>query len=248
MATIIGIGLLAGFLIGSVGVGGVIVVPALTYLFDIGIQPAIAAALMGFILTGIVGTVRYEKQGSIQWPAARVLIVAAIPAAVAGTLMIPQISPLLLKCLIGILVSTSGLHVILRGAVNETNLASSLPKKRLAIIGAFTSFFSTVSGTGGPLILVPILMWQRQPVLASIGLSQVIQLPISIVATATNLRIGAIDVWLGGILAVALAAGCWFGTSAAHHLPVKALRLGVSCLLAVIGSAILVDVAVKLYF
>lgn len=248
VATIIGIGLLAGFLIGSVGVGGVIVVPALTYLFGTGIQLAIAAALMGFILTGIVGTVRYEKQGSIQWSAARILIAAAVPAAVAGTLMIPKISPLLLKCLIGILVSASGLQVILRGAVNESALTSSLPNKRLAIIGGFTSFFSTVSGTGGPLILVPILMWQQQPVLAAIGLSQVIQLPISIVATATNLMIGAIDVWLGGILAVALAAGCWFGTSAAHHLPAKALRLGVSCLLVVIGSAIIVDVAVKLCF
>jgi uncharacterized protein len=234
VATIIGIGLLAGFLIGSVGVGGVIVVPALTYLFGIDIQLAIAAALMGFILTGIVG------------PAARVLIAAAVPAAVAGTLMIPRVSPLLLKCLIGVLVSASGLQAILGGPVNDGALTASLPTKRLAIIGAFTSFFSTVSGTGGPLILVPILMWLEQPVLAAIGLSQVIQLPISIVATSTNLIIGAIDVWLGGILAVALAVGCWFGSSAAHHLPAKALRLGVSCLLVVIGSAIVVDVAVKL--
>jgi len=247
VATIIVIGLLAGFLIGSVGVGGVIIVPALTYLFGTDIQLAIAAALMGFILTGIVGTVRYEKKGSIQWPAARVLIAAAIPAAVAGTLMIPRVNPLLLKCLIGVLVSASGLQAILGGPANESASTSSLSTKRLAIIGAFTSFFSTVSGTGGPLMLVPILMWQEQPVLAAIGLSQVIQLPISIVATSTNLFIGAIDVWLGGILAVALAVGCWFGTSAAHHLPAKALRLGVSCLLVVIGSAIVVDVSVKLY-
>lgn len=242
MTPIIAIGLLAGFFIGSVGVGGVIVVPALTYLTGLDIQYAIAATLMGFIFTGIVGTVQYARKGSIAWGSAVVLVTAAVPAALFGSLMVQKVSPLVLKCLIGALAALSGLQAIFGSVVLESSSATALSSRRLATAGAFTSFFSTVSGTGGPLLLVPILMWQQQPLLGAIGLSQVIQLPISIVATLTNMAMGTLDLYLGGALAVGLSVGCWLGAAAAHRLPGKALKLIVSCLLVVIGSAIVVDV------
>lgn len=245
--TILGIGLLAGFLIGSVGIGGVIIVPALTYLMDIDIQFAIAAALMGFILTGIVGTIQYERQGSIQWSSAWVLVAAAIPAALVGSLIVQMVSPLLLKCLIGGLAAVSGFQAIFAGELVEGAPASALSSGRLASAAAFTSFFSTASGTGGPLLLVPILMWLQQPLLGAIGLSQVIQLPISIVATLSNLAMGTVNLYLGGLLAIALSVGCWFGASVAHKLPAKVLKISVSCLLIWIGAAIFLDVAGKIY-
>ncbi|CAA2136775.1 sulfite exporter TauE/SafE family protein [Hyphomicrobium sp. ghe19] len=243
MTPIIAIGLIAGFLIGSVGIGGVIVVPALTYLTGLDIQYAIAAALMGFIFTGIVGTVQFARKGSIAWGSAGVLVAAAVPAALFGSLMVQKVSPLILKCLIGALAALSGLQAIFGSGVLESPSATALSSRRLATAGAFTSFFSTVSGTGGPLLLVPILMWQQQAVLGAIGLSQVIQLPISIVATLTNMALGTLDLYLGGMLAVGLSVGCWLGASAAHHLPGKVLKLIVSCVLVVVGSAIVVDVA-----
>lgn len=102
MATIIEIGLFAGFLIGSIGVGGVIVVPALAYLVDIDIRRAIAVALMGYVLSGVVGTLRYARKGSIRWRTARILVVAAAPATIAGAFMTHEISPVLLKILVGV--------------------------------------------------------------------------------------------------------------------------------------------------
>jgi uncharacterized membrane protein YfcA len=242
VTTIIIIGLLAGFLIGVVGIGGVIVVPALTYLMGLEIQYAIAAALMGFIITGIVGTYQYAKQRSIQWRSAGILVVAAIPAALLGSLMVQRVSPALLKCLIGVLAAGSGLQAIFCNGVVSSGSGTPLTPRWLATVGGFTSFFSTVSGTGGPLILVPILMWQQQPLLGAIGLSQVIQLPISIVATLTNLAMDAIDPYLGGALAIGLAVGCWFGAAAAHHLPAKTLKFIVSGLLVLVGAAIVADV------
>jgi len=240
---IIVIGLLAGFLIGSVGIGGVIVVPALAYLIDLDIRYAIAAALMGFVFTGIVGTVQYARKGSIAWGPAKVLVAAAAPAALLGSLMIQSVSPLLLKCLIGVLAALSGLQAIFGSSILEGASARALSSRQLATAGAFTSFVSTLSGTGGPLLLVPILMWQQQPLLGAIGLSQVIQLPISVVATLTNFTMGTLDLYLGGALAIGLSGGCWLGASAAHHLPGKVLKLIVSCLLVVIGAAIVADVA-----
>jgi uncharacterized membrane protein YfcA len=245
--TIVSIGLLAGFLIGGVGIGGVIIVPALTYLMNVDVQLAIAAALMGFILTGVVGTFQYERHGSIHWNSAWILIIAAITATLLASLVIQKVSPLALKCLIGAVVAISGLQTFVGSDALESASGSGLSSQRLAVVGAFTSFFSTASGTGGPLILVPILMWLEQPILGAIGLGQVIQLPISIVATLSNLAMGTIDLYLGAILAFTLSIGCWFGASVAHRLPARTLKTGVSCLLVVIGLAIVVDVASKLY-
>lgn len=248
MGAIAIIGVVAGVLIGSVGIGGVIIVPALTYLFDVDIQLAIAAALMGFILTGIVGTFQYEKQGSIEWKSARVLVIAAIPTALLGSLAIQMVSPLILKCLIGGLAAMSGVQAIFGRGAGKNDLAPAVSPTRLAAFGAFTSFFSTASGTGGPLILVPILLWQKQPILEAIGLGQVIQLPISLVATLSNMAMGTIDLYLGGVLAVALSAGCWFGATIAHRLPGKILKVCVSCMLVIVGGAIVADVASKLAY
>lgn len=242
LITIAAIGVVTGFLIGGVGIGGVILVPALTYLVGIDIRIAIATALMSFIATGVIGTVQYQKHGSIEWPAACVLAAAAVPAIILGSLMVSIISPLLLTSLIGAFAAFSGLQAIVCQGFDQAPVPASPSPRRLAMIGAVTGFFSTLSGTGGPLLLVPILIWQRQRPLSAIGLSQVIQLPISIVATLTNLSMSAVDLRLGALLALTLSAGCWAGASLAHSLDTRILRLGASYLLIAFGVALIIVV------
>src|SRR5690606_9602644 len=57
----------AGVLIGCVGIGGVIIVPALVYLFGVPIHVAIAAAMFAFLLSGLVGTAEFARRRSIRW-------------------------------------------------------------------------------------------------------------------------------------------------------------------------------------
>lgn len=61
------VGLAADLLIGCIGIGGVILVPALTYVIGGSIQIAIAGAMMGYLFTGLVGTVVYARHKSIRW-------------------------------------------------------------------------------------------------------------------------------------------------------------------------------------
>lgn len=247
LTTIIGIGLLAGFFIGSVGVGGVIVAPALTYCVGIDIHAAIAAALMGFAVSGLVGTFRYRRHGSIRWASASILTAAAVPATIMGTAATQQIGASPLKCLVGLAVLSAGIQIICGRQRAEVADAEAIPTARLATIGAVTAFASVITGTGGPLVLIPLLIWQQLPVLTAVGLGQVIQVPISLVATAANLSVGAMDLKLGAVLALALGVGCWFGASVAHRVPAKTLRLAVAYLLLVLGVAILTDVAAQSY-
>src|SRR5688500_15246361 len=63
----VALGAVAGLLVGCVGIGGVIVVPALVYLAGYSLPTAIAAAMCAFIVSGLVGTYAYAKAGSIRW-------------------------------------------------------------------------------------------------------------------------------------------------------------------------------------
>ncbi len=66
VVTLVGLGCLAGLLIGAVGIGGVILVPALVYFGGVPIHAAIAGAMMSYLLTGLVGTLVYARAKSIQ--------------------------------------------------------------------------------------------------------------------------------------------------------------------------------------
>jgi uncharacterized membrane protein YfcA len=48
------LGALSGLMIGCIGIGGVILVPALVFLADIPIQIAIPAAMFAYILSGLL--------------------------------------------------------------------------------------------------------------------------------------------------------------------------------------------------
>lgn len=244
MIAIVMIGVVTGFLVGAVGIGGVILVPALTYLVGIDIRIAIATALMSFIASGVVGTLQYQRYGSIEWRAARILAAAAAPAAIAGSLMVSTVSPLFLKSLIGVFAAFSGLQAIIGQGASGTDMGAAPSARRLSVIGACTGFFSVLSGTGGPLLLVPVLIWHREALLTAIGLSQVIQLPISIVATLTNLTLGTVDLRLGAILAVTLSGGCWAGAALSHRLDTMALKFGMSYFLMALGVAIFIEAAI----
>jgi uncharacterized protein len=113
-------------------------------------------------------------------------------------------------------------------------------------IGAVTGFLSSMSGTGGPLVLVPILIAMSVPVLTAVGLSQAIQLPIAIAATFGNVLYGKLDLVLGGVLAPTLTVGSWYGARLAHAVPRGILRGIVSAALVVIGAFILGNVGWRL--
>ena len=121
--------------------------------------------------------------------------------------------------------------------------ARTLARPSLLLIGAVTGIASSMSGTGGPLVLIPILLWLHVPVLAAVGLSQVIQLPISAFATAGNVLYGAIDVAVAAALSVLLMVGVWFGARIAHRVSSVALKRFVSLMLLGVGVMMLVKVA-----
>jgi uncharacterized protein len=221
----------------------VVLVPALVYFGGIPIHVAIAAAMMSYALTGLIGTLVYAGENSIRWGMAWWLCAGAMPAALAAG----RASSLLLEVLIGLLTAASGVYALLASPAGDGAHSNAISSPALGFIGAVTGFGSALSGTGGPLILVPILIWLDVPVLTAIGLSQAIQLPIALLATAGNFFSGNLDPTLGVLLAAGLAIGTFVGARIAHAVPRTALRRAVAMVLVIVGASIAIKVMARLF-
>jgi len=224
-----------GVLVGCVGVGGVLLVPILTYLFDIPVHNAIAAAMFAYIFSGGVGTIIYTRHGSIQWKKALFIIVGAGPAAFVGAIAVSVTRGLWLEILIASLIASAGINALLKQKDTVQKTPASLRTSVLVSMGAVTGIGSAMTGTGGPLILVPIAVWLKLPALSAIGLSQAAQLPIALLATAGNIVYGTVDWTIGIILAVAIVFGAAIGARLAHVVPQEHLRLILAWVLVVVG-------------
>jgi uncharacterized protein len=235
------LGTISGLMIGCIGIGGVILVPALVFLADIPIEVAIPAAMVAYILSGLVATFVFARNKSIHWGMAIWLCVGATPAAFAGAWAVSVLYPRLLETCLGLLTFLSGLNS-LRPQKLADPLGGGVSNKVLVPVGTVTGFLSSVTGTGGPLVLVPILISLSVPVLTAVGLSQAVQLPVAIAATVGNVLYGKLDLYLGGILAASLTVGSWGGAKLAHVMPRTILRAIVSAVLIIIGAFILGNV------
>ena len=237
--------LFVGALIGGVGIGGVLLVPSLNYFGGIPIHGAIAACMVGYIITGAVGAIIYARHGTINWSLAGWVCLGAIPGAYFGAFLLPFFSSQVLEFIIGLLIVASGIQS-LRGMTDTQENKNLKNGIRLLVIGFVAGVGSSLTGTGGPLMLIPILMWCKAPVLTAIGLSQVIQIPISLMATLGNYVHGEVDFKLGLTLAVLLAIGSFVGAKTAHMLPISFLKKLVSVLLVGVGTMMLVRLILQL--
>jgi uncharacterized membrane protein YfcA len=240
MVGLLGLGVGVGALIGCVGIGGVLLVPSMAYLFGVPIHVAIAVAMFSYIFSGAVGVTIYTRHGSIVWRDARWIVGGAAPAAFAGAFAVSVTPGVWLEVLIAALIVFAGIHAMRRDKAGAESLAPALAPPYLFVIGAVTGIGSAMTGTGGPLILVPIAVWLGYPALAAVGLSQAVQVPIAASATVGNVAYGVIDWGATAILSVALIGGTAIGARAAHAVPTATLRRILSWVLVLVGLFIVV--------
>lgn len=229
--------LLAGGLIGAVGVGGVLIAPLLVLLAGYDVHQAVAIASWSFMFTGVAGTLSYARRGSINWPVAAWLIAGVLPAAVLGALVNTRVPATSVTVIIAVLVVASGLRELMPRSPRTHTTGEWPSKTMLLLLGALVGFGSALTGTGGPVLLIPLLMLTGMQVLNVIGVAQAIQLPVAAFASLGYLLFGQIDLPVATALGLTQAAGVMLGARLAHRLnPVQLRRL---VAVALIGTAML---------
>ncbi|MDH3282822.1 MAG: sulfite exporter TauE/SafE family protein [Gammaproteobacteria bacterium] len=239
---LIGIGLVVGILIGSIGIGGVLLVPSLNYLADVPIHVAIASVMFSYLFSGMVGATMFARRGSIRWSMAGWLCLGAMPGAYVGAAAVSMTPAAVLELLIATIMIAVGVNALIERGESTADRVWS--PRQLMLLGTISGFGSSMTGTGGPLVLVPILIWLKTPVLMSVGLSQVIQLPIAALATVGNWVHGTIDFKLGLMVALTLIVGVFVGARISHAVSSKSLKRLVSLVMVGVGAALVSKIAV----
>jgi uncharacterized protein len=233
LAALAGVIVIIGGLIGSVGVGGLLLTPILVGVAGMGVREAIAASLASFISTGCVALWLFSRStASVRshWP----LLISTMPGALAGALVLWAIPDRLAGAILALfLIATGGRLSLMRGrAPSQT---AGIPRRTELPIGMATGLLSSITGTGGPMVLVPLLAWRGCPLLMAIALGQLVQLPIASVATIGNTLQGQLDFRLAAIIGLLLAPGAVAGRKAAEAMPVALITHVVSVVLIATG-------------
>jgi uncharacterized membrane protein YfcA len=227
--------LVAGWLGGACGIGGVLMIPALAALEGVDPHKAIAATSVAFAAMGALAYLRFRHEGR-PMVGGTTLMVATAPGAALGGLLVHAIPAANLMTALALLLIGSGLHAFRRAAGGE---GSELAHAPMACIGFAVGLGSALTGTGGAVLLVPILLTLRQPLQATIASSIVIQLPIGGFGAIGHVAARAVDFALAAQLSILLIAGAAAGRWCADRVPVALLRHGVTLLLVGVGVWIL---------
>jgi uncharacterized membrane protein YfcA len=227
--------IVAGWLGGACGIGGVLMVPALAAIEHVDPHKSIAATSIAFALMGALAYLRFRHERR-PMTGGLTLMIATAPGAALGGLLVHDVTAAHLMTGLAVLLIASGLHSLIRASHAD---GEALAPVAMAVIGFVVGFGSALTGTGGAVLLLPVLLALRQPLQATVAASIAIQLPIGTFGALGHLAAGAVEPLLAGELSVLLISGAAAGRWCADRVPVPLLRHAVTFMLIGVGAYIL---------
>lgn len=234
--------LLIGVLIGSVGIGGVLMVPWLTQAIGLPVREAVAIAMLSFVATGIaalfISARSLRDPATMRWP----LVLATAPGALLGSLAISTVPERAALLVLALALALVGLRLLAGAGTRRDGAATASGADTGAAgwgTGLVAGFASSLTGTGGAMVLTPMLAWRGMPLLTAILLGQIVQLPIAATATLGHALGGGVDWIAGASLGAMLVPGVFAGRRLAETLPLAAMTrlVGIVLLAASAGLA-----------
>jgi uncharacterized membrane protein YfcA len=234
--------LVVGMLIGAVGIGGVLLIPALTAFAGLGIHEAMATALFTFVFTGITGTIMFQRRGSIDWRISIPVCAGAVLFAFLGAWMNSLTGPGALSVILASIIIFAGIYTLVTWRGLRHPAFHHRPRAQCALltaVGATSGFGSGLTGVGGPALSVPLMVLFGFPALSSIGTSQVIQIIAAVSGSLGNLQFGTINFRIAAIVTVLEIIGVFAGARIVHAVNAVSVRKFVAVLCIVVGAGLL---------
>lgn len=107
------VGIVAGTLIGCIGVGGVVLVPLLIQLPEVNVHIAVVACMAAYVPAGLGGAVAFVRKGAVPWRSALLMCLPAAPAALLGSWTLVQLGGHLVELILySVMLATSCLSAV----------------------------------------------------------------------------------------------------------------------------------------
>lgn len=247
------IGLLAGVIGGLMGLGGgIVIVPALYFLFvwqgfPAGsiMQLAVATSLATIVFTAIASTRAHHLRSAVLWPVVKGLTPGIVLGAAVAGFLVARLPSDTLRVAFGLFEIAVAAQIAFG--------AKPPPQRTLPgrggqfAAGGVIGGLSTILGIGGGTLTVPFLLWCNVNIHKAVATASACGLPIALVGTLALIASGWREpelpsdtlgfVYWPAALAIIVAsfiAAPW-GVRLAHALPVDTLKRVFAVVLALIG-------------
>jgi len=226
---LLGTGALGGLLAGLLGVGGgIVIVPALDYVFGLlGVDAAarmhvaVATSLATIIPTAISSSRAHARRDAVDRELAAAWAVPIMLGAGLGALLAARARSSVLTAIFGVVAFAVAVKMML--PFGDWRLGARVPRGwRSALLPAAIGLVSSLMGIGGGTVSVPVMSLYGEPIHKAVGTAALFGLLISVPGT------------LGFLLAATHAGPPW-GTVGLVNLPAVFLIAPMTMLLAPAG-------------
>lgn len=226
--------LIVGGFVGLCGVAGFLLPMFYTAVLHMNVSQGLALSFAAFIVSGVLGSINYKKAGNLDIPFGIRLSVGSLFGAVLGVklnLIIPEGQ---VKIILYLVVLLSGISILLRKDKTEENgkkgfsIKENLPVT--LILGFVTGAICSLSGAGGPVLVMPLLVVLGISVRTAVGVALFNSIFIGIPAVIGYL--GQCDIKeILPVLIIALIAhgiGVFYGSKKAVLVNQTLLKRGIA--------------------
>ncbi len=232
---------LVGWSIGVCGIAGFLLPMLYTAALGYSVELALAASFLAFLVSGVIGSYNYYRAGNLEWEISLKLSAGSIAGALAGVYLQALISQQSAKVILYLVVLVSGLSIIYRlwrerhaavaactGAANEGGLTRST--WFLLALGVGTGAVCSLSGAGGPILVMPLLVTLGVSPRLAVGIALLNSVFIAVPACVGYLARVDAGALLRLLLLVCVShgLGVFAGSRMASVVPVNALKIFVA--------------------
>jgi hypothetical protein len=207
-------------------------------VLQLDVARAVAATSGAFLATGLVTLLDLVRAADARRAVRRdaPLHLAAFAGAALGAFAVHAVPGGWVRLWIAALAFASGVHALVGVWRSRARAPAAWPgATALGCIGLAVGVGSGLSGTGGPILLLPVLLLLRQDLARSVPAALVLQVPVALAATGVHVALGRLDVPLALAIAAGLAAGVWLGRRIARRADATKLRVATGLVLIATG-------------
>ena len=224
--------LLIGGMIGLTGIAGFLLPILYTGFLGMPTAQALALSFFALLISGVLGAWNYHKAGSLDLRLAVLISTGSLIGAIIGVKLNLLIDEVIVKRILYTVVLLSGLSILLRKEnASESSGRSGAPSVPVLILfGLVTGAVCALSGAGGPILVMPLLVVMGVPVRTAVGVALFDSIFIAI-PSCIGYSLQCDMASLAGVLAVSLIShgiGVFAGSRNTSLIRPELLKKGVA--------------------
>ncbi len=238
--------LVVGFLCGGTGVGGIMLIPALTLLTDLDTHTAMATALASFFFTATQIGVMYARRGMVNTSLLLPMVCGGLVFAYVGALFKSMVSAPLLNTMLALLILLSAVSILRparQGAYSFAEAPRRIRNAFLFAMGALAGLAAGLTGVGGPIVSTPLMIYFGFSPLCCVAVGQAYIVAAALSGTVGNLLYGRLDYGILLGITVMQMIGTVLGVRMACKISLPLLRRIVAWVCIAMGLLLLGEVA-----